>query len=74
MSKVLLKRQQKFQAVELLLNMAEALDPATQSGRLLESLQLVVEIDPVNVEARDKLSKFLIASKRLPSPSRTCGP
>ncbi len=63
MSKVLLKRQQKFQAVELLLNMAEALDPATQSGRLLESLQLVVEIDPVNVEARDKLSKFLIASK-----------
>lgn len=63
MSKALVRKQQKFQAVELLLNLAETLDPATQTGRLLESLQLVVEIDPVNVEARDKLSKYLIAAK-----------
>jgi hypothetical protein len=54
MAKTLVRKQQKFQAVELLLNMAEALDPATQAGRLLETLQWVVEIDPVNVEARDK--------------------
>ena len=62
MAKALVKKQQKFQAVELLLNMAEALDPDTQAGRLLDSLQMVVEIDPVNVEAREKLSKLLMAA------------
>ena len=62
MARALVKKQQKFQAVELLLNMAEALDPDTQAGRLLDTLQMVVEIDPVNVEAREKLSKLLMAA------------
>ncbi len=63
LAKILIKKQQKFQAVEMLLNLAESLDPATQTGRLLEALQLVVEYDPLNVEARERLAQILVTAR-----------
>jgi tetratricopeptide (TPR) repeat protein len=62
-ARLLTKMGRKFEAVEVLMNLAMGLDPETQAARLVEMLQLVTEIDPLNIEAREKLNEFLLAAK-----------
>jgi tetratricopeptide (TPR) repeat protein len=60
LARLLMKSGQKFEAIEALMNLAAVLDPETQTGRLSEVLQMVAEIDPVNVEARETLTQLLV--------------
>lgn len=60
LARLLMKSGQKYEAIESLMNLASGLDPETQTGRLSEVLQMVAEIDPVNVEARETLTKLLV--------------
>ena len=64
LARQLVKQNQKFEAVEVLLGLAASLDPTTQTGKLVEVLQSVVEWDPVNIPAREKLVDLLIAAKQ----------
>ncbi|HEY5037632.1 MAG TPA: tetratricopeptide repeat protein, partial [bacterium] len=54
-AKLLNKKGQKFEAIEALMNLAANLDPETQTARLAEVLQFATELDPLNIEAREKL-------------------
>lgn len=60
LARLLMKSGQKFEAIETLMALAAGLDPETQTGRLSEVLQIVAEIDPVNVEARETLTQLLV--------------
>ena len=60
LARLLMKSGQKYEAIESLMTLAAGLDPDTQTGRLSEVLQMVAEIDPVNVEARESLTQLLI--------------
>jgi tetratricopeptide (TPR) repeat protein len=60
LARLLMKMGQKLEAIEGLMNLASSLDPETQTGRLSEVLQMVAEIDPVNVEARETLTQLLV--------------
>ncbi len=66
-AKLLMKKGQKFEAVETLMGFAMGLDTDTQTGRLAEVLQAVTEIDPLNIEAREKLVDLFIKAKQVPS-------
>jgi tetratricopeptide (TPR) repeat protein len=66
-ARLLTKMGRKFEAVEVLMNLAMGLDPETQAAQLVEMLQLVTEIDPLNIEAREKLNEFLLAAKETAS-------
>lgn len=63
-SKLLMKKGQKFEAIETLMNLASVLDPATQTGRLAEVLQMIVDFDPMNIEARENLADLLIQARQ----------
>jgi tetratricopeptide (TPR) repeat protein len=63
-AKLLVKKGQKFEAVESLMNFAAALDAETQTGRLVEVLQAVTEVDALNIEAREKLADILIKARQ----------
>ena len=67
LAKLLMKRGQKFEAIELLMNLASLLDPATQTGKLVDVLQTVTAWDPMNIEAREKLTDLLIEVKQTDS-------
>ncbi len=60
LARLLLKMGQKLEAIDGLMNLAAGLDAETQTGRLSEVLQMVAEIDPVNVEARETLTQLLV--------------
>ncbi len=60
LARVLMKSGQKLEAIDSLMNLAAGLDPETQTGKLSEVLQMVAEIDPVNVEARESLTQLLV--------------
>jgi len=60
LARLLMKSGQKYEAIETLMTLAAGLDPETQTGRLSEVLQMVAEIDPVNVEARESLTQLLV--------------
>ncbi|MGH7739424.1 MAG: tetratricopeptide repeat protein [bacterium] len=62
LAKLLMKRGQKFDAVELLMNLAALLDPTAQAETLADLLQTVTAWDPLNIEAREKLTEFLLES------------
>jgi len=64
LAKLLMKRGQKFEAIELLMNLASLLDPATQTGKLVDLLQTVAAWDPFNIEAREKLTELLMEAKQ----------
>ena len=64
LAKLLMKKGQKFEAIELLMNLASLLDPATQTGKLVDLLQTVAAWDPMNIEAREKLIDLLIEAKQ----------
>ena len=66
-AKLLTKKGQKFEAVETLMGLALSLDPETQTGRLAEVLQSVTELDPLNIEAREKLVELFIKAKQTSS-------
>ncbi|HTC21139.1 MAG TPA: tetratricopeptide repeat protein, partial [bacterium] len=63
-AKLLAKKGQKFEGVEALMNLAMNLDEETQTGRLVEVLQAVTELDPLNIEAREKLINFFVKAKQ----------
>ncbi len=64
LAKLLMKKGQKFEAIELLMNLASLLDPATQTGKLVDVLQTVAAWDPFNIEAREKLSDLLVEARQ----------
>ncbi len=66
-ARLLMKKGQKFEAVETLMTLASNLDPETQTGRLAEVLQSVTELDPLNIEAREKLVELFIKARQIPS-------
>jgi tetratricopeptide (TPR) repeat protein len=63
-ARLLMKKGQKFEAVETLMGLAASLDQETQTGRLLEVLQAATELDPLNIEAREKLIDLLIKARQ----------
>ncbi len=63
-ARLLTKLGQKFEAVETLMNLAANLDPETQTGRLVEVLQAATELDPLNIDAREKLIGLLIKARQ----------
>lgn len=63
-ARLLTKLGQKFEAVEALMNLASNLDPETQTGRLVEVLQAATELDPLNIDAREKLIGLLITARQ----------
>lgn len=63
-AKLLVKKGQKFEGVEALMNLVLNLDPETQTGKLVEVLQTVTELDPLNIEAREKLIGLFITAKQ----------
>ncbi len=63
-AKLLAKKGQKFEGVEALMNLAMNLDEETQTGRLVDVLQAVTEIDPLNIEAREKLIGLFVKAKQ----------
>ncbi len=65
-ARLLSRKGQKFEAVESLMNLAANLDPETQTGRLVEVLQTATDLDPLNIEARERLSELLIQAKDIP--------
>lgn len=65
-AKLLMKKGQKFEAVESLMNLASVLDPETQTGKLAEVLQAATEIDPLNIEAREKLVELFSKARQMP--------
>ncbi len=66
-AKLLMKKGQKFEAVEILMGLASSLDPETQTGRLAEVLQSVTELDPLNIEARENLVQLFIKARQTAS-------
>ena len=66
-AKLLVKRGQKFEAVESLMNLASNLDPETQAERMMEILVAATELDPLNIEAREKLVELHTAAKQTAS-------
>ncbi len=63
-AKLLMRGGEKYQAVENLMVLSDALDPATQTGRLAEVLQLVTDWDPLNIEAHERLATLLVGAKQ----------
>ena len=55
LARLLAKNGQKFEAVESLMTLVANLDPETQTGKLVEVLQVITELDPLNIEAREKM-------------------
>ncbi len=66
-AKLLMKKGQKFEAVETLMGLASSLDPETQTGRLAEVLQSVAELDPLNIEARENLAQLFVKARQTAS-------
>jgi len=66
-ARLLGKKGLKFEAVESLMGFAANLDPDTQSGRLAEVLQAVTELDPMNIDARERLAGLLIKARQITS-------
>ncbi|HJT22991.1 MAG TPA: tetratricopeptide repeat protein, partial [bacterium] len=64
LARLLAKTGQKFEAVESLMSLVASLDPETQTGRLVEVLQVVTELDPLNIEAREKMIALSIQAKQ----------
>lgn len=64
LARLLAKNGQKFEAVESLMNLLTNLDPETQTGRLVEVLQVITELDPLNIEAREKMITLFIQAKQ----------
>jgi len=64
LARLLAKNGQKFEAVESLMNLVANLDPETQTGRLVEVLQVITELDPLNIEAREKMIALFIQAKQ----------
>ncbi len=64
LARLLAKNGQKFEAVESLMNLVANLDPETQTGRLAEVLQVITELDPLNIEAREKMITLFIQAKQ----------
>jgi tetratricopeptide (TPR) repeat protein len=63
-AKLLMRSGEKYQAIENLMVLSDALDPATQTGRLAEVLQLVTEWDPLNIESHERLASLLVGAKQ----------
>ncbi len=63
-AKLLAKKGQKFEGVETLMNVALNLDEETQTGKLAEVLQAATELDPLNIEAREKIIHLFIKAKQ----------
>lgn len=63
-ARLLTKNGHKFEAIETLMNLAAALDPDTQTGRLTEVLQAVTEIDPLNIEAHEKRIELFVKAQQ----------
>ncbi len=63
-AKLLAKKGQKFEGVEALMNLASNLDEETQTGKLVEVLQAATELDPLNIEAREKMIGLFIKAKQ----------
>lgn len=64
LARLLAKTGQKFEAVESLMSLVASLDSETQTGRLVEVLQVVTELDPLNIEAREKMIALFIQAKQ----------
>ena len=64
LARLLAKIGQKFEAVESLMSLVASLDPETQTGRLVEVLQVITELDPLNIEAREKMIALFIQAKQ----------
>jgi tetratricopeptide (TPR) repeat protein len=67
LARLLAKNGQKFEAVESLMNLLTTLDPETQTGRLVEVLEVITELDPLNIEAREKMITLFIQAKQTPA-------
>jgi tetratricopeptide (TPR) repeat protein len=65
-ARLLVKRGQRPEAIETLLNLVSSLDPETQTGKLSEVLQSVTELDPLNIEARERLVALHIKARQIP--------
>ncbi|HVZ81219.1 MAG TPA: tetratricopeptide repeat protein [bacterium] len=64
LARLLAQKDKKFEGVETLLNLIQNLDPETQTGRIVEVLQAVIEMDPMNIEAREKLIALFIKARQ----------
>ncbi len=64
-SKLLMKSGKKFEAIEGLMALTASLDPETQTGKLVEILKLVADLDPMNIDAREKLVELLEKGKMI---------
>ncbi len=64
-SKLLMKSGKKFEAIEGLMSLTATLDPTTQTGKLIEILKLVADLDPVNIDAREQLVALLENGKMI---------
>lgn len=64
LARLLSQKDKKFEGVETLLNLIQNLDPETQTGRIVEVLQAVIEMDPMNIEAREKLIGIFIKARQ----------
>ncbi len=67
LARLLAKTGQKFEAVELLTTLLSGLDPETQTGRLVEVLQVITELDPLNIEAREKMIALFTQAGQTPA-------
>lgn len=65
LARLLAKNGQKFEAVESLMNLVMNLDSETQTGRLVEVLHVITELDPLNIEAREKMITLFIQAKQI---------
>jgi tetratricopeptide (TPR) repeat protein len=63
-AKLLSQKGQKFEGVEALMNLTMNLDEETQTGKLVEVLQAATELDPLNIEAREKIISLFIKAKK----------
>ena len=66
-ARLLAKKGQKFEGVEALMNLVLNLDEETQTGKLVEVLQAATELDPLNIEAREKIISLFIKANQTPS-------
>lgn len=64
LARLLSQKDKKFEGVETLLNLIQNLDPETQTGKVVEVLQVVIELDPMNIEAREKLIALFIKARQ----------
>ncbi len=67
LARLLTKTGQKFEAVELLTTLLSSLDPETQKGRLVDVLQVITDLDPLNIEAREKMIALFTQAGQTPA-------